>query len=97
PVLGAVLTYASTRDTMGSGMLLLGGYALGLAIPFLLAALATSRFLGASQRVRRHLPLFEKVSGAILIVAGLLLASGSFPALSGYFARLTPEFLLERL
>lgn len=97
PVLGAVLTYASTRGTMASGMLLLGGYALGLAIPFLLAAVATSRFLEASQRIRRHLPLFEKVSGAILLVAGLLLASGSFPVLSGYFARMTPDFLLERL
>lgn len=97
PVLGAVLTYASARQTMAGGMLLLGGYALGLAIPFFLAALATERFLAASQRLRRWIPIFEKASGAILVVAGVLLASGSFPALSGYFARMTPEFLLERL
>ncbi|MGH7476024.1 MAG: cytochrome c biogenesis CcdA family protein [Longimicrobiales bacterium] len=97
PVLGAVLTYASIQETMGSGVLLLGAYAFGLALPFLAAAAATGTFLDASQRVRRHLPLFERASGLILVIAGLLLASGSFPALSGYFARLTPEFLLERL
>ncbi len=97
PVLGAVLTYASTRATMASGMLLLAGYALGLAIPFLLAALATGTFLNATKRLRRFIPLFEKASGAVLILAGVLLATGTFTTLSGYFIRLTPNFLLERL
>ncbi len=97
PVLGAVLTYASTRDTVGSGMVLLAGYALGLAIPFLLAALGTSYFLDASRRLRRFVPVFEKASGAVLVGAGLLLATGTFPALSTYFLRLTPDFLLKRL
>lgn len=97
PVLGAILTYASARATLGGGLLLLGSYSLGLAVPFLLAALATGSFLATSRRLRRLLPVLERVAGAILIVAGILLASGTFPALSGYFARLTPEFLLERL
>ena len=97
PVLGAVLTYASTRATMTEGVLLLGAYSLGLAIPFIAAALATGAFLQASRRVRRWIPAFEKASGAILLVAGVLLATGSFSTLSGYFARLTPQFLLERL
>lgn len=97
PVLGAVLTYASTRATLGNGMLLLGSYALGLAVPFLLAAFATGKFLNTSRRVRRFLPWVERLAGAMLIVAGLLLVSGTFPVLSGYFARLTPDFLLDRL
>ncbi len=97
PVLGAVLTYAGTQETMTSGIALLGAYALGLAIPFLLAALATGSFLDASRRMRRFIPVLEKASGAILVLAGVLLASGSFPVLAGYFARLTPDFLLERL
>jgi cytochrome c-type biogenesis protein len=82
---------------MAGGMLLLGAYALGMAIPFLLAAFATGAFLDTSRRLRRWIPTLEKVSGGVLIVAGLLLASGSFPLLAGYFARLTPAFLLERL
>jgi cytochrome c-type biogenesis protein len=97
PVLGAVLTYASARATMSGGILLLGSYALGMAIPFLLAAFATGSFLDTSKRLRRLLPALERVSGGILLVAGLLLASGSFPILAGYFARLTPAFLLDRL
>lgn len=97
PVLGAVLTFAGTRETMAAGLSLLGAYTLGLAIPFLLAAFATDRFLGASRRIRRLIPVFEKTAGVILVVAGVLLASGTFPVLAGYFIRLTPEFLLERL
>lgn len=97
PVLGAVLTYAGTQETMASGITLLGAYSLGLALPFLVAALATGRFLEASQRMRRLIPVLEKASGAVLILAGVLLASGSFPVLAGYFARLTPAFLWERL
>ncbi|MBI4544507.1 MAG: cytochrome c biogenesis protein CcdA [Gemmatimonadetes bacterium] len=97
PVLGAVLTYASVRATMTGGVLLLGGYALGLALPFLLAALATGAFLQASRNLRRLLPALEKAAGVMLVLAGLLLATGQFTVLSGYFARLTPDFLLERL
>jgi len=97
PVLGAVMTYAATQETVTSGIALLGAYSLGLALPFLLAALATGRFLEASRHMRRLIPVLEKTSGAVLILAGVLLASGTFPALAGYFARLTPDFLLERL
>lgn len=97
PVLGAVWTYAGTRETMTDGMLLLGAYSFGLAVPFLLAAYATGSFLSASKRFRSYMPLVERVSGAILIVAGVLLMSGSFTVLAAYFARMTPDFLLERL
>ena len=97
PVLGALLTYASARATLGMGMLLLGGYALGLAVPFLLAAVATGAFLNASRRFHRFIPVAEKVSGAILLAVGLLLVTGTFTVLSAWAARMTPAFLLERL
>jgi hypothetical protein len=47
--------------------------------------------------MRRMIPVLEKVSGGILLVAGILLVTGSFTALSAYFIRFTPEFLLERM
>lgn len=97
PVLGALLTYAAARETLGSGMLLLGGYAAGLAVPFLLAALATGVFLDTSRRMRGWIPTLEKVSGGVLVLVGILLLSGTFTWLSSYFVRLTPEFLLERI
>jgi cytochrome c-type biogenesis protein len=97
PVLGALLTYTSARANLANGMFLLSFYSLGLAVPFLAAALATGTFLKTSKRMRRWLPIVEKVSGAILLVAGVLLVTGSFTVLSAYFARWTPEFLRERL
>jgi cytochrome c-type biogenesis protein len=97
PVLGTLWTWAAVRETMGSAVLLLGAYSLGLAVPFLLAALATSRFLAASRRIRGLIPTLEKVSGVILVLVGVLLVSGTFTVLAAWFARFTPDFLLERL
>lgn len=97
PVLGTLLTYASARASLGTGMLLLAAYSLGLALPFLAAALATAAFLNTSRGIRRFIPIFEKLSGVMLVVAGILLVSGSFSTLSAYFARFTPSFLLEKL
>lgn len=97
PVLGTLWTWAGVRATMWGALLLLGGYSLGLAVPFLLAALATGAFLNTSRRLRGALPVLEKVSGAVLVVVGLLLVTGSFAILAGYFTRLTPDFILERI
>jgi cytochrome c-type biogenesis protein len=97
PVLGTLLTWAFVRDTMWGALVLLGGYSLGLAVPFLLAAAATSSFLGASKRLRGWIPVMERASGALLLVVGILLVTGTFTVLSAFFARFTPEFLLDRL
>jgi cytochrome c-type biogenesis protein len=53
--------------------------------------------MSASKKFRRMIPIVEKTSGVILLIAGVLLVSGSFSALSAYFARFTPDFLLEKL
>lgn len=97
PVLGALWTWAGARATMWGALGLLGGYSLGLAIPFMVAAAATGFFLDTSRRIRGSLPVLEKVSGAILVLVGFLLVTGSFSVLAAYFARYTPEFLLERI
>jgi len=97
PVLGTVLTLASVRANTGTALFLLGFYSLGLAVPFIAAALMTGSFLNTSKRLRFALPLIEKVSGAMLLVVGVLLVSGSFTRLAAFFARYTPAFLLDRL
>ena len=96
PVLGAILTLAGTQDTVWAGVSLLSVYSLGLAIPFLLAALALDRFLGAFSRFRRFLPVVEKGSGVMLILLGLLLLTGRLTILSNYLIRFTPDWVLER-
>lgn len=97
PVLGALWTLASVRATMWGALLLLGGYSLGLAVPFILAAVATDRFLLASRRLRRAIPVLEKASGGILLIVGILLVTGSFTLLSSYFVRFTPDWVLRRI
>jgi cytochrome c-type biogenesis protein len=97
PVLGALLTYASARATLTEGMLLLGSYSMGLAVPFLIAAAATGFFLRASQRMRGLIPVLEKGSGVILVLIGLMLVSGTFTVLSGWLTRFTPAWILNSL
>ncbi len=97
PVLGAILTLAGTQESVWSGVMLLSVYSLGLAIPFLISALALDLFLGAFSRFRRVMPMIEKASGIMLILLGLLLASGSFTILSTYLVRFTPEWVLNKI
>ena len=96
-VLGGILLMAGTQGTVWAGVLLLGFYSLGLAIPFLISALALDWFLGAFSRFRRFLPVVEKASGVMLIAVGLLLVTGSFTILNAYFAQWTPDWLLRRI
>lgn len=95
PVLGAIFTFTSTTDEFGNGMTLLGGYSAGLALPFLVSAVALDRVLAALRRFRRFIPVVEIASGVALIVLGLLLVSGSMTVLTAYLYRFTPEFLLD--
>ncbi|MGH7592061.1 MAG: cytochrome c biogenesis CcdA family protein, partial [Gemmatimonadales bacterium] len=93
PVLGGILSLASTEDFLSRGLVLLGAYSAGLAIPFLVAAWALDAFLGWFQRFRRWLPWVQRVAGGLLIVAGILLVSGEFSRMSGWLQALTPAFL----
>jgi cytochrome c-type biogenesis protein len=97
PILGAILTYGFSQDTMWAGVGLLSVYSLGLAVPFLLASLALDWFLQVFKRFRRWMPVVEKASGVLLIVLGLLLLTGRFTVLSGYLTRFTPGWILERI
>ncbi len=97
PVLGAILTYGMTQDTMWAGVGLLTVYSLGLAIPFLISALALDWFLQTFQRFRRWIPVVERGSGILLIVLGVLLLTGRFTILASWLNTFTPAWLLERI
>ncbi len=97
PVLGSVLTLAGTASGLGQGVALLAFYALGLAVPFVAAAVMLGSFTRASNRFRRYLPWVERVSGAILVVAGVMLLTGTTTALNSTLIRYTPEWLWSRL
>lgn len=97
PVLGAILTLAASSDRFWTGVALLFVYSMGLAVPFLLSALALDRFLQGFKRFRRFLPAVQVASGVLLVAVGLLLVTGTFTILSGYLIQFTPEFILERI
>jgi cytochrome c-type biogenesis protein len=97
PVLGAILSLAATSDSVSRGVLLLGVYSAGLAVPFLLAAIAVESFLDWFQRFRRFLPWVMRVSGALLIFVGLLMVTGQFTRLAGWLQRLTPEVIRSQI
>jgi cytochrome c-type biogenesis protein len=83
PTLGAVLTAASNESTVGQGGVLLAFYALGLAIPFVLSALAFSKVSGLFRFFRDHYAAITLISGAILIAMGVLLYSNQLTRLNG--------------
>jgi cytochrome c-type biogenesis protein len=97
PVLGAILGLAATSNDVLRGILLLTVYSAGLAIPFLIAAVAVDSFLDWFQRFRRFLPWVMRISGVMLVLVGVLLVSGEFTRLAGWLQGLTPEFLREQL
>ena len=97
PVLGGILSLASATASVGRGVALLLAYSAGLAIPFVLASLAIERFLALFVRMRSQLAWVSRISGALLIVVGLLLVSGWFTLLASWLQRLTPGALQGRL
>jgi cytochrome c-type biogenesis protein len=82
PTLASILAAASTSDTVGKGGLLLAFYSLGLAIPFLLTAVAFDRATTAFRWLRDRYVLVTAVSGVILIVMGLLIVTGELAVLN---------------
>jgi len=82
PTLGAVQTLAFTEASAARGALLSAFYCLGLGLPFVLVGLLFRRALGAIGWVRRHSAVVMRVGGALLVVIGLLLVTGTWDDLT---------------
>jgi cytochrome c-type biogenesis protein len=80
--LGAILTQAAVSSSAAHGALLLAFYSAGLAIPFLLIALAFERMTSALGIVKRHFPVIIAIGGAVMILLGVLILSGEFTTLN---------------
>lgn len=73
PILASILMVAATEDTVYHGIALLLTYSMGLAIPFFLSALAMHKFLVLFNRFKKHIRIFEIVTGLFLIVVGVMI------------------------
>jgi cytochrome c-type biogenesis protein len=89
--LGAILTQAAVSSSAAHGALLLAFYSAGLAIPFLLIAVAFERMTNALTIVKRHFPLIIGIGGAVMILLGALILTGEFTVLNSHAQELTSE------
>tara|TARA_B100000686_G_C16579195_1_gene857187 strand:+ start:153 stop:896 length:744 start_codon:yes stop_codon:yes gene_type:complete len=76
PILATILAVAASSDSLGYGVSLLGTYALGLGIPFIVAAFAFRPFKWFLQRFRRHMRKVEIATGSLLVITGLAIFNG---------------------
>lgn len=90
PQLGAILSLAASEASVTRGTLLLGIYALGLGIPFLLAAIFMSRAVGVMNRLKRHMKTIERVMGLLLVAVGLAMLTGVFASMSFWLLETFP-------
>ena len=92
PVLASILLIASAQDTAWSGIWLLGAYALGIGVPFVLAAAFAGPFMQFMARFRRHTGKIEKILGAAMLVTGLLIMTGKLSLVGNWLLETFPVF-----
>lgn len=97
PILGSILTYAATQADVSRGVGLLAAYSLGLAIPFILAAVAIERFIAVFQRMRSGMVWVSRISGALLVVVAILMLTDYLTVITGVLQGWTPAALKSRL
>ena len=88
--LGAILTQAAVSSSAAHGALLLAVYSAGLAIPFLLIALAFERMTTALAIVKRHFPVIIACGGVVMITLGVLILTGEFTVLNTWASNAAP-------
>jgi len=88
PILASILMVAATEDTVWQGIMLLLFYSLGLGIPFLLSALAMHQFITVFNRFKKFIRIFEVITGAFLVVVGVMIFFNYFRILGGYASTL---------
>ncbi|MDR2478561.1 MAG: redoxin domain-containing protein [Treponema sp.] len=87
PVLTGILLLAAQSGGVPRAALYLTFYSAGLGLPFLLASLFFNAFVKTSQKLRPHLPLIRRISGALLVVIGILIVTGRYQALNAFTAK----------
>ena len=76
--LGSALMLATSQGNVIQGVIMLLLYSLGLGIPFFISALLIDKLKGTFSLIKKHYKIINTVSGALLIVVGLLMATGLF-------------------
>lgn len=84
PILSSILIYAGSMEKISKGITLLAVYSLGLAVPFILTALAIGSFSKYFKKFSKYLPIVSIVSGILMIIMGILIFTNKLTVISGY-------------
>jgi len=95
PVLASILLFAGVQGTVLHGTLLLGTYGLGLAVPFVGAAVGFNWFLSGLKGVARRLVFLQRVAGTLLLIVGIMMVTGHFTVLNATLADMGQLFNLD--
>ena len=87
PVLGSILLYASTTDSLLDGVVLLTFYSVGLGLPLFLTALGVDRFLAYFKEVRTYLWAVSTVSGVVLVTVGVMIYANTLTMMTSFLER----------
>ncbi len=87
PVLGTILAYASTTESMSGGVMLLSAYSFGLGLPFFLSAFGMDTFLSYFKSLRTYLGGVSFVSGGLLILVGIMIFTDSVTLFTSFLER----------
>jgi cytochrome c-type biogenesis protein len=87
PILGTILVYASTSDSMLTGVKLLSSYSLGIALPLFVTALAVDSFLNYFKKIRAYMYAISVASGVFLVLIGVMLYTNSLTLLTSLLER----------
>ena len=84
--LGSALMLASQQGQLHTGMLMLLAYSLGLGIPFVLSALLIDQLKASFNWIKAHYTMINRISGALLIITGIMMATGTMGVLLSWFS-----------
>ena len=84
PILSSILIYATSMNSVGKGVLLLVMYSLGLAVPFILTAMAIESFTKQFKKFSKYLPIISIISGVLMIIMGIMIFMNKLAILSRY-------------
>ena len=90
PILGAILSMAAQEASITRGTMLLATYAVGLGLPFIIAAIFINRAIGVMNRFKRHMGRIEKIMGGLLVLVGVMLITGAFSSFSFWLLEMFP-------
>ncbi len=90
PILGSILVFAATEESLDKGVLLLFFYSLGLAIPFILSGYLIQKFLIFSKNFNKNINLVSKIGGIILLITGILILTNQLQTLGFNLLNILP-------